>query len=130
LKVRIGGDDAQITDHRQDDTGPDRGSVDRAYDRDRRLVDGQVQRLGLVGQVLGHPRGISQVGARAEHPALAGQDDRADVFGGGLLDRLTQGVHKLTVQRVAAFFALHLQGHYVAVAGRTNHGDHTIRVFL
>ena len=54
--------------------------------------------------------------------ALAGQHDRADVFGRGLLDRLPQAVDELAVQRVAALGALHLQGHHVAVAGHTNHG--------
>ena len=122
LEVRLGCDDAQIADHRQDDAGADRGSVDRADDGHRRLVDGEVQRLGLVGQLVGDARGVGQVGARAEHVALAGQHDGPDVFGRGLLDRLAQAVDEFAVQRVAALGALHLQGHHVAVAGHTNHG--------
>ena len=61
---------------------------------------------------------------------LAGQHDRANIFGRGLLDRFPQAVDELAVQRVAALGALHFQGHHVAVAGHTNHVAQPIRVIL
>ena len=79
--------------------------------------------LALSGSSSATPGGVGEVGARAEHVALAGQHDRADVLGGGLLDRLPQTVDEFAVQRVAALGALHLQGHHVAVAGHSNHGS-------
>jgi hypothetical protein len=42
----------------------------------------------LVGQLLRHPGCVGQVGTRTEHVAGPGDDDRVDVVGGGLLDRL------------------------------------------
>jgi hypothetical protein len=130
LEVRFRCDDAKIADQRQDDACADRRAVDRADNGHRRGVDGKVQRLGLVGQFLGHASGIGQVRTRAEHVTLPGQHDDADIVGGGLLDRLTQPVDQSAVQRVAALGALHLQGHHVAVAGHTNHGLKPIRVIL
>ena len=48
--------------------------------------------LALSGSSSATPCAAGQVRTRAEHVALAGQHDRADVFGGGLLDRLAQAV--------------------------------------
>ena len=78
--------------------------------------------LALSGSSSATPCGVGQVGAGAEHVPLAGQHDRPDVLGRGFLDRFTQAVDELAVERVAALGTLHLQCHHVAVAGHTNHG--------
>ena len=63
LEVRLGRDDAQVADHRQDDPGADRGAVDGADHRNGGPVDREVERPGLVGQLVGDPLAARQVGA-------------------------------------------------------------------
>ncbi len=84
------------------------------------LVDGQVQCQCFVGEVGGeHVPG--QIRAGAEHRALTGQDDGADVLLTGVLDGFPQAVNQFTVQRISALGALHLDRHDVFVAGDTDH---------
>ena len=71
---------------------------------------------------IGGERVAGEVGAGVEHRALAGEHDGPDILGRRLLDRLTQTVDKLGVQRIAALRALQFQGCHVAVSGHTNHG--------
>ena len=69
------------------------------------LVDGQVQRQCLVGEVGGeHVAG--QVRAGAEHRALTGQHDRTDVLLAGVLDGFAQTFDEFAVERVAALGTL------------------------
>ena len=77
-----------------------------------------IRRSGIVGG-----EGVAgQVGAGAEHAALAGQHDGADILGGGQLDRFAQTLDELGVERIAPLRALQFQGRDVTVTGDTNHG--------
>ena len=97
---------------------PDAVISDLAAWQDR---DGALLRLAIAGQRLGHPRGVGQIRAGAEHVALPGEHDGAGIRCDGFLDFVVQSVHQGGVQRVATFGALHLQGDDVAVAGDSDH---------
>ena len=101
------------------------GPLIGADDGDRHRVDDAVQLDEPVG-VVGGERVPGQVGAGAEHRALAGQHDGADVSAGGLLDRLPQLVDELGVQRIAPLGPLQLDGHNGFVSGDTDHGGQDI----
>ena len=127
LKKRIRCDDPQIALHRQLQTRTDGGSVDHADHRDRRGVQHLVQFDQPVG-IVGGERVAAQVGACAEHGALPGQHDDADVLAGRLLHGLAQFLDELGVQRVAPFRTLQLNGQDVFDAGDTDHGGQPISV--
>ncbi len=85
-------------------------------------VDGEVQRQGLVGQLVGHAEAsLRSAPALNTCPAPVSTIARTSSVA-GLLDRFPQLVDELAVQRVAALGPLQLQGHDVAGAGNTDHG--------